>query len=117
MPYNEKMADRIREFFYDKGVDFSEKKMFSGICFMVDEKMCCATHIDKRTGEDVLLCRIGDELYETALEEPDCIPMTFTGREMKGYVYALENGFRTAKGLTKWLQRCLDFNPKAKKSK
>ena len=117
MPYNENTADRIRAFFYNKNVAFTEKKMFSGICFMVEEKMCCGTHIDKQSGEDVLLCRVGEPAYETIIEDPGCIPMNFTGREMKGYVYALQSAIQTNKGLAKWLQYCLDFNPMAKKSK
>ena len=101
----------------DKQVAFSEKKMFSGVCIMVDEKMCCGTHTDKKSGEDVLLCRLSLQDYETALENNDCIPMDFTGKSMKGYVYVTENGFRTKKDLEHWIQLCLDFNPLAKKSK
>lgn len=117
MAYNEQQADRIRTVLYRKDVAFSEKKMFSGICFMVDDKMCCGTHTDKKTGEEMLLCRVGDEAWEMALEQPHCIPMEFTGKSMKGYVFVLEAGCAADKDLDQWLQWCLDFNPKAKKSK
>jgi hypothetical protein len=117
MPYNENFLQRIREILADKQVEFSEKKMFSGICIMVDDKMCCGTHIDKNTGEDVLLCRLSEQDYQTALSEVDCMPMDFTGKPMKGYIYVTPNGFRTQKNLEKWIQLCLDFNPFAKKSK
>ena len=69
MAFNENTVQRIREFFQQKNVDFYEKKMFSGVCFMVDEKMCCGTHIDKNTNEDFLLCRIGDDAYANAIEK------------------------------------------------
>jgi TfoX N-terminal domain len=117
MAYNEKIVERIRQIFTEKGVAFAEKKMFSGICFMVDDKMCCGTHIDKKTGENFLLCRISPEVYEAVLGKDDCIPMDFTGRVMKGYVFVLENGYKSKKDLSKWLQYCLDYNPLAKKSK
>jgi len=117
MPYNEALLNRIREILADKQVAFSEKKMFSGICIMVDDKMFCATHTDKKTGEDVLLCRLSPEDYAAALENNDCLPMDFNGKSMKGYVYVTENGFRTNKDLSHWIQLCLDFNPLAKKSK
>ncbi|MBA4849537.1 TfoX/Sxy family protein [Emticicia sp. BO119] len=117
MPYSENFLNRIREILIEKQVEFSEKKMFSGVCIMVDDKMCCGTHIDKKTGEDLMLCRIGDDAYEMALESSNCIPMEFTGKAMKGYVYVTGNGFRTQKDLTYWIQLCLDFNPFAKKSK
>jgi len=117
MAFNENTAQRIRHILVGKGVAFVEKKMFGGLCFMVHDKMCCGTHIDKKTGEELLLCRIGEEGYETALERGDCMPMEFTGRPMKGFVFVTEVGCSTPKDLDHWLQRCLDFNPKAKKSK
>ncbi|GAB3503388.1 TfoX/Sxy family protein [Emticicia fontis] len=117
MPYNENILQRIREILIDKQVEFSEKKMFSGICIMVDDKMFCATHIDKKTGDDVLLCRLSEQDYEAAMEDVNCVPMDFTGKSMKGYVYVTENGFKSQKNLEQWIQKCLDFNPLAKKSK
>lgn len=117
MAYDESTAQNIRQVLLDKGADFTEKKMFSGICFLVDDKMCCGTHIDKKTGESLLLCRIGEAAYENALEQTGCIPMDFTGKSMKGYVFVTEDGLHNAADLGKWLQLCLDFNPVAKKSK
>lgn len=91
--------------------------MFNGVCFMVEDKMCCGTHINKESGEDFLLCRIGEDEYLKALEMENVIPMGFTGKAIKGYVFVTENGHRSAKDLNYWLQLCLDFNPKAKASK
>lgn len=117
MAYDENTAQRIREFFQQKSVDFYEKNMFSGICFMVDDKMCCGTHIDKNTNEDFLLCRIGDQAYTDAIERENVIPMEFTGKPMKDYVFVTENGHKSAKDLAYWLQLCVEFNPLAKSSK
>ena len=117
MAYNEQTIKRIRELLFNKGVSFTEKNMFGGVCFLVDEKMLCGNHLDKNTGEDLLMCRIGETVYENALEQNYCIPMEFTGRTMKGYVYILQDGFKINSELDYWLQLCLDFNPLAKKSK
>ena len=117
MAYSEDLANQIREIFFQKKVEFSEKKMFSGICFMVDDKMCCGTHFDKKIGEDVILCRIGEDAYEPALEKPGCIPMEFTGKPMKGFVFVTKEAFADLPQVTQWVQLCLDYNPKAKKSK
>lgn len=117
MAYNESTADRIRAVFHHKEVVFTEKKMFTGICFMVDDKMCCGTHIDKNSGEDYLLCRIGDDAYAAAIEMNHVIPMEFTGRAMKGYVFVTAAGVESDHDLAKWVQKCIDFNPLAKKSK
>lgn len=117
MAFDEMIVQRIRNFMLERSVDCLEKKMFSGICFMVDNKMCCGTHVDKDTGESVLLCRIGEHVYQKALEENDVLPMNFTGKVMKGYIYVTENGIRDKQKLEYWLQLCLDFNPLAQKSK
>lgn len=117
MAFNENTVQRIRDYFQQKEVPFYEKKMFSGVCFMVDDKMCCASRIDKSANEDFLLCRIGDEVYEKALEMHHVIPMEFTGKTMKGYIYVTEDGHKSTKDLSYWLQLCLDFNPLAKSSK
>lgn len=117
MAFSEKTAQRIRSIFFEKGVDFSEKQMFSGLCFMIDDKMCCATHIDKKSGEEYLMCRIGEFAYQTAIERDECIPMTFTGTSMAGYVFVLESGTKSDIDLAYWLQLCLHYNPLAKKSK
>ncbi len=117
MSYNENRAQHIRTFFQEKKVDFYEKRMFSGLVFMVDDKMCCGTHIDKVTQQDFLLCRLGEEAYVEAVTKEDVIPMEFTGKPMKGYVFVTESGHNTTKALTYWLQLCLDFNPLAKASK
>jgi len=45
------------------------------------------------------------------------LPMNFTGKPMKGYIYVSEEGIETQKDLTYWIQLCVDFNPIAKKSK
>ena len=40
MSYNENLADRVREIIAESHQQVEEKKMFSGICFMVNGKMC-----------------------------------------------------------------------------
>ena len=40
MAFNEKLADRIRELIAAEHDNVEEKKMFGGLCFMVNDKMC-----------------------------------------------------------------------------
>lgn len=116
MPYNPETAGRMENILKQKKANFTDKKMFSGICFMVNDKMCCATHIDKVSGEDVMLCRLSPEDYTKALKLPHVIPMDFTGKTMKGYIYVKQPGISTDKDMSYWIQLCLDFNPLAKAS-
>ena len=117
MAYDEHLADRIRQSFQDKRTAYSEKNMMGGLCFMVDDKMCCGIHFDKKRQIDLLMARIGEEAYITAIERPGCHPMDFTGRPMKGYVFVDADGFDDDADLNYWIQLCIDFNPLAKASK
>ena len=117
MAYDELLADRIRSFFKEQNANAQEKKMMGGLCFMVNDKMCCGIHFDKKKETDLLMARIGEEASAKAMERPGCHPMDFTGRPMKGYVFVTPDGFDTDADLGYWLQLCLDFNPLAKASK
>ncbi len=117
MAYNEFLADRIRHHLNDKAVSFSEKKMMGGLCFMVNHKMCCGIHFDKKREIDLLMARIGEDATPKALEKEGCLPMDFTGKPMKGYVFVTPDGIDMEEDLDYWLQLCLDFNPLAKASK
>jgi len=111
MPYNEHLADRINRFFKAENIVFFEKKMFGGLCFLVDNKMCAGII------KDELMARIGEQKYSQALTKKCCKEMTFTGRPMKGYVYLDEDSLDLDTDLEYWLQLALDFNPLAKASK
>lgn len=117
MAYDEYLADRIRVQLSDQQTSFEEKKMMGGLCFMVDGKMCCGIHFDKKRETDLLMARIGPEASEQAIERPGCLPMDFTGRPMKGYVFVSPEGFDSDEDLAHWIELCLAFNPLAKSSK
>ncbi len=111
MAYNEFLADRIRQCFKDKNARFSEKKMMGGLCFMVDDKMCVGIM------KEELMARIDPEMYDVALSKNGCKEMNFTGRPMKGFFFVEPQGFDLDSDLSYWIQKSLDFNPKAKSSK
>lgn len=117
MPYDEYMADRIRKSFQDQNTGYTEKRMFGGLCFMVNDKMCCGIHFDKKKNTDLLMARIGEDASVDALKKVGCHPMDFTGRPMKGYVFISPEGFDTDENLNHWIRLCIAFNPLAKASK
>jgi hypothetical protein len=116
MAYDAFIADRIALIFTQRKASFYEKKMFGGLCFMVDDKMCCGIHYDKKKETDLLMARIGPEASEKALKREGCHPMDFTGRPMKGYVFITPDGFDSEEDMEYWIDLCLGFNPKAKAS-
>ena len=111
MAYSEYLADRVRASLKNLNTPFEENKMFGGMCFMVDDKMCVGII------NDDLMVRIDPEEQDNFLKEKGCRIMDFTKRPMKGYLYVSPEGIDMDKDLDKWVQRCLDFNPKAKSSK
>jgi len=116
MAYDEFIADRIRQIMKEKKVTFHEKKMMGGLCYMVDDKMCCGIHFDKKKNTDLLMARVGEQGTFEALQRTSCYPMDFTGRPMKGFVFVAPDGFDTDEELEYWIQLCLDFNPLATSS-
>lgn len=110
MAYNEKLSDRIREAL--TGVaNVEEKRMFGGICYMIDGKMCVGVI------KDEMMCRIDPEIYQAALEKAGCREMDFAGRPMEGYVYINDEGMQTKEQFGYWINLCLAYNPKAKAAK
>lgn len=117
MAYDEYIVERIRRELSDRKVDFFEKKMMGGLIFMVDGKMACGTHFDKKHNSDLLMARIGSEATPQALLKEGCKIMDFTGRAMKDFVFVSPTGFDSDEDLCYYIDACLAFNPFAKASK
>ena len=113
MAYDEHLADRIRQIIKTKNVPFYDKKMMGGLVFMVNNKMCCGTHIDKKSGESLLMAKIGAEAYANEIHKKACLPMDFTGRPMKGYIFVTSQGFDMDDDLEYWINLAIEFNIKS----
>lgn len=111
MSYNEKLADRVREIIAETHQDIEEKKMFGGICFMVNGKMCSGVQ------NEALMVRLDPAMVNKVVEKDGCMPMTMGGKVMKGFVFVDEAVLTTKKKLAYWLKLALDYNPIAKASK
>lgn len=110
MAYDEYLGERIKRIIQWKKVDFFEKKMMGGLVFMVNDKMCCGIHIDKKYGDSLLMAKIGEKAYAEEIKKEVCLPMDFTGRPMKGYIYITPEGFDLDTDLEYWIQKALDYN-------
>jgi len=117
MAYDQHTADRIHRILDELKVDYFAKTMFSGLVFMVDNKMACGVHYDKKKQTDLLMARIGDAASEEAMKRKGCHPMDFTGRPMRDYVFVTPDGYDLDVDLEHWIELVLAFNPKAKASK
>lgn len=111
MAYDNYLYERIANALRNKGIAFNEKKMFGGVAFMVDDKMCVGVM------NDGMMVRIDPAVYEDALKREGCQPMEFTGRPMKGFVTVSQEGIDLDEDLDHWIGLALEFNPRAKASK
>ena len=111
MAYNEKLAGRVRELIVLTHKNVEEKKMFGGLCFMVNDKMCVGVEQER------LMVRIDPAKYDEAMEKEGCKPMDFTGKPMKGYVFVAIDALNTRKKLEYWIRLALEYNAIAKASK
>ena len=111
MSFNEKLADRVREIIALSHKRVEEKRMFGGLCFMVNGKMCLGVEQAR------LMVRLDPAKYEEVVELEGVKPMDFTGKVMKGYVFVDIDALNTNKKLNYWVQLALDYNKIAKASK
>ena len=111
MAYNEKLADRTRELISLTHKNIEEKKMFGGLCFMVNDKMCIGVESER------IMVRLDPAKYDEVMEKDGCKPMDFTGKVMKGYVFVDADVLNTKKKLEYWIDLALEYNKIAKPSK
>lgn len=105
MAYDEELAQRIREYLVEfPELDIVEKKMFRGLTFMVNEKMCMGA-----SGNELMI-RFAPLLHEKLCEQNGFRPMIAEGKEYKGYGYINPDYIKTNKQLTNWLDIALQFN-------
>lgn len=111
MAYNEKLAHRVREIIAAVEINIEEKKMFGGLCFMVNGKMCVGIK------EKSIMVRINPDKFDDALEMEGCKPMIHGGKTMKGFLFVDEMVLNTKKKLEYWIRLTLDFNKIVKAGK
>ena len=102
MAYNLEVDDRIRETIKDwSGTD--AKKMFGGICHMINGNIMCGVY------KDFLILRLGVENAAVALKREHVRPFDITGRAMRGWVMVAPEGFEAKADLRRWLDQAHQF--------
>lgn len=102
MVYDEGLAERMRDA-TPPGVEFTEKKMFGGICYLLNGNMACGIV------EDRLMLRLTKELVEEYRKEPYTADMDFTKKPMTSMMYVEPDGIADDDQLRMWVERAVDF--------
>lgn len=112
MAFDTNLAERVRTYLAAlPSIAVEEKKMFGGLAFMINGKMCVNVSANQ------LMCRYNPEMELEISERVGYQPMIMRGKEMKGYCYVDPEGFQSDADFNFWLKLCLDFNDRAKASK
>jgi TfoX/Sxy family transcriptional regulator of competence genes len=103
MPYDEDLANRLRELLADRDA-VTEKKMFGGLAFLLGGHMCVSA---SRNGG--LLARIDPDDTEAALAPPHVARMEMGGRTMDGWITVAPEALKTKRDLAAWVKRSVSF--------
>jgi TfoX/Sxy family transcriptional regulator of competence genes len=106
---NEVLTRRVRELLAGAS-RVEEKRMFGGVAFMVNGKMCVTVNGPR------IMCRVDPARMDELTRKPGCQVMMMRGREFPGYVRVDEEALRTRKDLDYWVGLALEFNSRAKAS-
>lgn len=102
MAYDEGSAQIMKDALIDiDGV--TEKKMFGGLCFMLNGNMLCGVH--KGGG----MFRIGKENEAAALAVEGASPLGFTGKKMGGMVEVTDECVADDAQRTELMRLALDY--------
>jgi TfoX/Sxy family transcriptional regulator of competence genes len=103
MPYDEDLANRIRELIADEEA-VTEKKMFGGLAFLIDGNMSVAA-----SGKGGLMVRVDPAETESLLTKAHAKPFEMRGREMRGWLRVDAEGVRTKRQLEPWVRRGVTY--------
>ena len=109
MAYSDYQAERVRNRLSKSNVT-EEKKMMGGLIFMVNDKMCIGLDMDKETGQDRLMVRVGKAKHDQLIFEKGSREMDFTGKVMRGFLFIEPEGFDAEADLDFWIEKALYFN-------
>jgi len=102
MPYNEKLDARIQKVVAG-WKNTSSKKMFGGVCHLINGNMFCGVH------KDSLILRLGEESAREAMSADHVREFDITGKPMKGWVMVAEKGYQGEQNLLNWLEKAKKF--------
>ena len=109
MAYNIQLANRVREYLARiPDLEIEEKKMFGGLAFLINGKMCV------NVSRDNLMCRFHPGRLDELAEKKGFVQMVMNGKTYKSYCYVEPQGVRTDKALAFWIEVCLAFNEEIK---
>ena len=107
LTHKEKLTSRVREALAGTP-SLVEKRMFGGVGFMVNGKMCLCVK------DSAIICRVDSLEREELIRKKGCRPMTMGGREYKSYIRVEKTALQRKDDLHYWIGVALEFNDRIK---
>ena len=99
MPYDEDLANRIRELMAnEKGL--TEVKMFGGLAFLINGNMAVGA-----SGQGGLMLRVDPDETDKLAAKPHARHFEMRGRQMQGWLRVDDEGLKTKRQLEPWVRR------------
>ena len=105
MALNPELTKRVRQVLAHLD-HIEEKKMFRGIAFMVNGKMCVTV------GDNHIMCRIDPSIHQAVILYNGVSTVKMKGRDYIGWINVDESAVPDKKGLTYWVKLALEYNEK-----
>lgn len=98
MPYDEELADRIRELLAGEP-GLTEKKMFGGLAFLIGGNMAVSA-----SGRGGVLVRVDPARSDELLAGTEARPFEMRGRSMQGWLRVDPEHVATRRELARWVE-------------
>jgi len=102
MVYDEKLDNRLEKIVL-QWKNTNKKKMFGGICYLLNGNMVGGVY------KDSVILRLGEKNADAALNLPQFGEFDITGSPMKGWVIAAQKAFKNEEELVSWLEKAKKF--------
>ncbi len=99
MAYDERLAERIRDLLAERA-DLTERKMFGGLAFLLGGHLAIAA-----SGQGGALVRVDPRTVGALVARGACEVAMMRGRPMAGWVRVVDDGVRTTRQLSRWVDR------------
>lgn len=97
MPYDEKLAERVRKVLVGQP-GLTERRMFGGVGFMLNGNMACGVN------KDDLIVRLDPAEHDEAMARPHARAFDLSSRPAKGWLLVGAKGVTSEKDLRGWVE-------------
>lgn len=109
-PLRQVLLERVRAAF-KRVPRVKEQRMFGGITFMVNGKMCVSA------GKDRLMFRVDPDMHDDLVGKNGARTVRMKGRAYRGFLFVNAARLRDSKALKFWIALARDYNKHAQRSK